>query len=96
MTKSRLFGVCRIWVVHSEPVFFTAPPTTMPKTSKPKASVTKSGIALPRANQPGRRTRAKSEEEARLARQKSVVCQNSFKGKPLKKISSTSVAGIGL
>ena len=34
-----------------------------------------------------------SEEEARLARQKPIICQNLFKTKPLKKISSTSLAG---
>jgi hypothetical protein len=79
--------------VYSAPVFFIAQPKNMPKTSRPKASVATSGIVLSRANQPGKWTRAKSEEEARLPFQKHVVRQNPFKRKPLKKISSTSVAG---
>src|SRR4028119_1933628 len=90
-----LFRVCSVYAVHSDPVFFIAQPKTMPKTIRPKASVATVGIALPKANQPGKRTRAKSKEEAKLACQKPVVCQNLFKRKPLKKISSTSVAGTG-
>jgi hypothetical protein len=52
-------------------------------------------VALPSAYQPGKWTRAKREEDAKLASQELAVCQNLFKRKPRKMNLLESVAGDG-
>ncbi len=85
VTTSKLFRACKRYADHSESVCFITQPKTRPKTSRPRASATTSGVEkLPRAYQPGKWTRTKRREEAKLARQKLVACQNLFKRKPRK------------